>query len=205
MPGERDEKAVRIEDYAHNIGALIPFYDEQGGNSTRVYTLDGDTVEDSRTMRWILKKLAQHFAVDLESLRKRFGSYLGVTRGVPLPLREELVLIPFKFRKIIGDNDGAGGYVNLKAVERVEDFPAGDGLKSRIILRHNYVVPCYYSRKTVEQRLRAGELVSDKYKYSLRPYPDIKSFDGKAGELKINPDMLKIILDLMIHSFNLPG
>ena len=155
---------MKIEDYRDAIAALVPFYDEAGGNATRIFTTTGEVIEDRRTLRWIIRKLARIYAIDLEALRQNYGKHLYLSQGVPLPFSKRLVFVPLKFRRVIGENDGAGGYVNICAVEKVEDYSDGDAsYKSRIYLSGNQVIPCLFTRKTVERRLRSGDHAYERY------------------------------------------
>ncbi len=105
-------------------GFLVPLYEQDGGNATRIYTATGQIHEDRRTMRWVLRKIARIYSVDLERLRHNVGANLAVSQGVPLPLAPELVLAPLKLRQAIGANDGSIGYVNISAIEKFSGHAA---------------------------------------------------------------------------------
>ncbi|NLZ27441.1 MAG: hypothetical protein GX887_00570 [Firmicutes bacterium] len=152
-----------IGKYRERIAAVVPYYDEEGGNATRVYTIDGSTFADRRTTRWVIRRMARAFAVDLEALRQDYGQYLGISQGVPLPISEDLVMVPLKLRQVIGRNDGAGGYVNICAVQKVEKYPGEGIFKSRIHLTGGKCLPCVFNCKTVERRFCTGEIARERY------------------------------------------
>ena len=181
-----------FEEISDQISALIPFYDENGGNASKIYTKDGEVVSDKRTMRWVIKKIAKSYAVDLEALRQKYAKNLSVKQGVPLPFSPQLILVPLKLRSVMVDSDGAGGYVNLLSVQGVEDYSdeKNNNFKSLIYLEGEQTVPCIFSRKTVDSRLEMGKLTRERYLYYTGgggPSPMVKDGQGKS---EIPPDIL---------------
>jgi len=160
-----------VKEYAGEVAALVPYYDEEGGNSTRIYTLSGEVVEDRRSPRWILKMIARYFGADLEALREGYGEYLGCYHGVPLPLSEGIVLAPLRMRRIVGENDGASGYVNALLVRRVEPYGKScikeNEKQCCVVLEGEIQLPCLLKRGTVEKKIRSGILAYERYR-SLR-------------------------------------
>ncbi len=114
---------IMLEDYTDVLAALEPYYGSDGGNNTRIYTVTGEVLHEERTVRWLIKKLGKMHAVDLEALRSTCGQHLAMAQRVPLPISPEVVLVPMTMRRTIADADGASGYVNLGAVEKVEALP----------------------------------------------------------------------------------
>ena len=45
--------------WRENLAALLPRYDEDGGNCTRVCTTGGEVIHDRRTVKWNLRRLAR--------------------------------------------------------------------------------------------------------------------------------------------------
>ncbi|MFY9115321.1 MAG: hypothetical protein WAO23_08805 [Dethiobacteria bacterium] len=196
---------MNVENYRERIAALVPFYDEEGGNATRIHTLDGVTFTDRRTTRWIIRKLARIFAVDLEALRHNYGQYLGISQGVPLPINKDLVMVPLKLRRIIGKNDGAGGYVNICAVQKVEEYTDLDGFKSRIHLVGGQFISCIFNPKTVERRLCSGEIARERYigNHEGVGIPFMNSFavrEGEGNAEEMPPELLIAIGKLLWKS-----
>ena len=210
---------MHYENYRDTIAALVPFYDDGGGNATRIYTVSGEVMDDRRTMRWAIRKVARVFAADLEVLRKNYGNYLSLSQGVPLPFSDKLVLVPLKLRRVIGENDGAVGYVNVLAAEKVEDHPdpdkdkekdnekdnEKDKFKSIIHLTGNQAIPCFFTRKTAERRLRTGWFARERLLYSNNLQLD-KSLSCGSGMVKengggeVSPELLIAMGKLLLKS-----
>ncbi len=152
-----------MEQWKDNLAALVPQYDQSGGNATLIYTMEGEVGGDRRTVKWNLRRLARLYCVDLEATRCRFGSYLECRQGVPLPISTVLVLVPLKVRRPVGKNDGCYGYFNPAAVEDVAAGRAGNA-GSVIVLKGGYRVDCHYAPRTVSKRLKSGEFVLDRFR-----------------------------------------
>lgn len=166
--------SIQEIDINSSPAALVPFYGSDGGNATKVYTLNGKITEDKRTIRWIIRRIARAYSIDLEALRHNTGNHLSISQGVPLPLAPHLVLVPLKMRRTIGENDGTGGYINYYAVEKVtaindtenKDSEEENGFRSKIILKGGEVIPCLFTLKTLKRRLNTGKLAAETLFYS---------------------------------------
>ncbi len=147
-----------MESWHDNLAALVPCYAENGGNCTKIYTLNGEAALDQRTVKWNLRRLARRFCIDLEASRSRYGELLDWRQGVPIPFSAALVLVPLKIRCTVGKNDGASGYFNAAAVEV---FPGKgmEGFRSELLLPGGHRLGCCYTERTVKKRLKAGQLV----------------------------------------------
>ena len=142
----------------------MPYYNVGGGNATRIYTRSGQVLEDDRSPRWVLKVLARHFGADLEALRTVYGRYLGCTYGVPVPLTEGLVLVPLRMRRVIGENDGANGYVNIMGVKGVKPLTLNnEGQRSCVVLEGDIKLPCLLKHTTADKKIRLGKLAYERY------------------------------------------
>lgn len=151
-----------MDKWKESLAALVPYYDADGGNATAVYTIAGARETDRRTIKWNLRRLAKLYCLDLEAARSRYGLFLECGQGVPIPFSPNLVLVPLKVRCVVGKNDGACGYFNPAAVE-VAPGANQDNCRSALLLPGGYRISCCYTGKTVKKRLRAGEIVLDRY------------------------------------------
>lgn len=145
------------------LAAMVPTYSTAGGNATLIYTTDGTVIEDSRTVRWNLRRLARLYAVDLEASRRKQATLLHYTQGLPVPLSASLVLIPLKTRKPVGKNDGCHGYFSYAVIEGVTAAAAGERAKSVVMLSGKHSVPCLFLPSTVRRRIRDGALALERY------------------------------------------
>ena len=151
--------------WEEEFAALVPCYDENGGNATLIYSAGGAVEADRRSVKANLRRLARFYQVDLEAARRRYGQYLGRAQGVPLPFSLSLVLVPVKMRVPVGKNDGADGYVNPGAVQGcLEADPGEEPVRSFLLLKGGHRLPCYLKADTVNRRLKTGLLVHDHYR-----------------------------------------
>jgi len=157
-----------FENCIQSIIALEPCYGQHGGNTSRVYTSQGELIEDNRRVLTLLKKILRNYGYDLKELRKHYGGYLGCGQGVPLPISRNLVLVQLKMRQPLIENDGASGYVSATDVVKVSTLDTGsrsDQHKCLLHLTGGLTVPCCLTSRCVEKRLMNGRLALDHYRY----------------------------------------
>ncbi len=180
-----------FENCIQSIVALEPCYGPEGGNSTRIYTRQGDLIQDNRRLKTILAKMLKFYGYDLVELRNKYKNYLGCGQCVPLPISHQLALVPLKMRQPLVENDGASGYVSVadivKITEEESSSESGEQLKCRLYLNGGLIVPCCFTRQVVEKRLNQGRLVLDHYRYlhsqtgNLKPMPLITAEQVENG------------------------
>ncbi|HPZ42266.1 MAG TPA: hypothetical protein PK700_08000 [Bacillota bacterium] len=149
------------------LAALVPYYGQDGGNATFIFTTGGKIFEDRRTVKWNLRRLARLYSVDLEAARQNQEKYFHYSQGLPLPLSPALVLVPLKTRTAVGKNDGCHSYLNPSAVVSLEAVEQGE-VRTIILLSGEYRLPCYYTIKTVQKRLRDGAIALERYRAILK-------------------------------------
>lgn len=170
-----------MERWKDCLTALVPYYNQDGGNATLIFTDRGEIFEDRRTVKWNLRRLARLFCVDLEAARRNQGEYLHYRQGLPLPLSPALVLVPLKTRKGVGKNDGCHSYLNPSAVVRLAAADE-ENVRSIIVLPGELRLPCLYTLKTIRKRLRDGAIALEKHRAALLPglsMPEVSSRDYK--------------------------
>ncbi|NLC51375.1 MAG: hypothetical protein GX764_03600 [Firmicutes bacterium] len=174
MPHKKYKKRekINIALIQSEIAALVPIYCQDGGNGTGVMTTNGRCLSDKRSLRWFLRRLCRHLAVDLEALREKYGACIDRRNFVPIPLSPQLVLVPLHLRQPRIKGDRASGYVNLIAVKKVEEIKQRESehgqrqVKSALHLHGEHTVYCYYTTKTVNERLRMARIVLHYYEQS---------------------------------------
>lgn len=169
-----------MERWKDCLAALVPYYNHDGGNATLIFTCSGDIIEDRRTVKWNLRRLARLFSVDLEAARRNQGEYLHYSQGLPLPLSLNLVLVPLKTRKAVGKNDGCHCYLNPSAVVDLLEAKEQGNVRSIIVLPGEHRIPCHYTLKTVRKRLRDGAIALERHRAALLPgstIPQVSSQD----------------------------
>lgn len=162
-----------------NLAALVPYYSPSGGNCTQIYYQSGQVEEDKRTVKWNLRRLARSYCIDPEASRKLYGAYIMRHNDVPLPLSDSLILVSLKVRKVIGRNDGSNGYFNLSAIGEIK---ANNGGRkgTTVVLPGNISIISYFSKRTVEKRLKEGELIRERF---------ISKTLTKPGLLEVSKDV----------------
>ena len=168
-----------------DLAAIEPCYGKYGGNATRIYTTNGQVELVTYRLLTVLKQIIRHFGYDLVSLRRNYCAYFACGQSVPLPLCQSLVLVPIKMRLPHTGDDGATGYINLKAVEKIAttDQPAENGgEKCRIYLKGGQAVPSYISQKATEKRIAQGKQALDYH--NLKQSGSIYSTEQQAFMVK---------------------
>lgn len=179
-----------MERFKDRLGALVPYYDEQGGNATLIFTAGGEVLSDRRTLKWNLRRLARLYSVDLEATRGNLREYFHYSQGLPLPLSPSLVLVPLKTRRAVGKNDGCHSYVNPAVIVSLAAAAGGGIERSSILLPGDHLLPCRYTLRTVQKRLRDGATALERHRALLRP-PKGPDPDGYSALLK---DLARVLL-----------
>lgn len=138
------------------VAALIPIYQPNIGNGTKVVTEAGEDYVDGRTMRSVVKLLCKYYTIHVEYCREKYGRIINQRISVPLPIHEGLLLIPFKMRKPISSKDGACGYINLYAIQDLGEAEEG----AMVILKNGLEVHCLHRLKTVQQHINNAKLIA---------------------------------------------
>lgn len=185
------------------IAAIVPVYGESGGNSTRVYTMDGKVFEVDRRMKTVLKKIVNYFSKDLTQLSMKYGSLLQCSQSAPLPLYSRLVLVPLKMRRPQFEKDGATGYVNICAVTEITEPEPGmdETIKCLVHLKGGRNVPCCFSEKRTKRRLWLGKLAREYYlalhKEELDQNPGEVGGKAKAKALATLTEISRLLYELL--------
>lgn len=142
------------------IMAFIPVYVQLKGNCTLVYRAQGERDCLDVSLRSFLNHLAQEHFIDLRSIRKYYGSVLGIKNLVPIPLNYRNVFIPIKVRRPICRNDGSIGYINIEYIERTVENQG----ETIVHLRNNIKIKSLNSLPTVKKHIANGQIVKHLYR-----------------------------------------
>lgn len=155
-----------MESCIQYIAAIEPCYGAEGGNACRIYTRQGQVLEDRRRVQTILKRTVDFYGGSLITMRKNYGQYLGSRQSTPLPLNAHLVLVPIKMRCPLVDNDSVTGYVNACNVTGIEPLASAEKnreVKCILHLSGGLSVPSFFSTKKTEKRLLLGRLALNRF------------------------------------------
>ncbi len=136
--------------------AIIPTYDGENGNCTYIETMDG-RIKVRKTIKTVIKQFCGYHQLDLKESNKYYRDLLPIKVNLPIPLTPELVYVQLKLREPIGKDDGAMGYVKLKAIEKVIK-KNGDVF---IRLKNRTELQTFCTFETVDRQLHYGELVRE--------------------------------------------
>lgn len=139
-----------------HIAAIIPCYSATG-DTTKIFTTDGNTNTIAIRIRTIVRQLAASRATDLPALKKHTSYATHSSILQPLPLTTGLVLCPVKVRTPRVAGDTSTGYINyyaVKGVRKAESSP----YQSIIELSGGVRLPVLWTVSTVNKHLQNARL-----------------------------------------------
>lgn len=151
---------LNLEHSWQNVEALVPIYEENGGNSTKVYLEGGEKIVLSLKTKTVLKKLARVFAIDLSELRKKYGRLVGRRNSSPLPLHPNLILVPLKYREPLAKDEGASGYI---VKSKFASFCEVDKNKTEISFQDGSTLEFIQSLKSVRLMFAHAEVIEHEF------------------------------------------
>ncbi len=113
---------------------------------------------EGRTVPWLIEKLANHYSMNINKLRQRYGDMLHVKKHVTIPINNDIVMMPVKTRTAISPGETTVGYCNLLQVDHVceEEDPDSEAL-SVIVCRNGYKLKTLNTVETLRDKIRQGE------------------------------------------------
>lgn len=141
-----------------DISAVIPYYDKNGGNFTKIITKQGEEITDTRRVKTVLGELVKFYALDLTMIRRKYGSFICQRNIVPIPINSEVTLVPFKLRKPLYIKDGSLGYIVLEDIKETLEEQGSNGT---IILKNGTKVKTMESKKSCNKHINNGKIIKD--------------------------------------------
>lgn len=92
--------------------------EEEREVGTCILTGQGE-YRDPRGLAWLLTRIASYYGVSLTTLRRQYARYLGRSLHIPVPLAEDVVLLPLR----LGDEGGRPW--RLPPMVPGQEFPPG--------------------------------------------------------------------------------
>ena len=137
--------------------ALLPVY--TATDRAIVVTAEGEHKE-GRTVPWLIEKLANHYSMNINILRQRYGDILSVKKHVTIPINDNIVMLPVKTRSAIATGETTVGYCNLLQVDHVlEESEPGSAFLSTIVCRNGYKLQTLNTAETLRDKIRKGDQV----------------------------------------------
>lgn len=154
------------EAFKKGVMALLPEYIKDKGNCTIIWTVDGKVRVVDRTVKTVIKNMANYYQLDLKQLNKTYCKLLSIKRTPPIPFSRDNIFIGLKTRIPISKNDGAHGYVRLNKVKKVVE----KGKCSLIYMKNGPSIRAYYKKDTVDKRLKEGKIIEEVFINKNLPY-----------------------------------
>ncbi len=139
-----------------DILVMVPSYEGESGNCTRVF-LQEDVVVIRSTLRTFLRKLCSYHHFDLKASNNHYGKLVSARSNLPIPIDPDRIYIQLKVREPIGKDDGAMGYFKLKGIRKVF---SREGL-TFVRMENGVEHPCLCKLQTAKKQLRQGNLVRE--------------------------------------------
>ncbi|WP_350344120.1 hypothetical protein PRVXT_000494 [Proteinivorax tanatarense] len=178
---------IPVEKMSSNLLALQPQYLDGIGKVTKVYLNDEILILKNKPDT-LVTNIAGYLGTDLAALKKFCSHRLAAKNSLPLPLTPSLLLIPLRMIKPKFANDRATGYINLFAIEDIQERKGS----TAIILTGNNEVMSTQKFKTVKIHLVYARLIYREWQsHYINPY--VKEVD----ETLYNTAKLDLIRKLM--------
>ncbi|MCT4617853.1 MAG: hypothetical protein N4A62_00435 [Marinisporobacter sp.] len=146
----------KIEDMISlGICVLCPTYEKNIGNVTKIITGDGRSFIDQRKIKTVLKIIAKYHEVHIETYKEKYAKVLHQRLNIPIYLNKKLLLVPLKMRKPKFKKDGAKGYINLYAIEKIIEKETSTLVK----LKNNIEITVFNKLKTVQNQINKAKFI----------------------------------------------
>ena len=104
------------------FAAIVPFYDDYGQNSTCAILKDGSREYFRCSIKAYINSMLYELHLDPKAVNFWTYKILGTKLNTPVIIDDSLVLIPVKFRRAVGKQDGCFGYVNQNFIKEADDL-----------------------------------------------------------------------------------
>ncbi|MBS4535793.1 hypothetical protein GOQ29_09220 [Clostridium sp. D2Q-14] len=163
-----------------NLIAMIPVYVKNEGNSTRIILEKFQDMYINNRISTVLKVIANHYTVNLQSIRREYGKGIESKNMVPIPLNKRDVLIQIKTRIPVSKNDGSIGYFNLRYINSIIE----EGEKIFIRTIDNRDIEVLNKKRTIIRHINEGKVVRQIYNERLGSYIKEESLMYKTPATK---------------------
>jgi hypothetical protein len=141
------------------ISALLPVYTQGVGDTTQLFNLKGKDRIIHKKLKTVVKTLTSHYSYDLVALRKKYGKLIMQKHKIPLPLHQDLILVPFKVRYPMVKGDPTYGYINYRCIDKHMQVDK----HSKIILTNGIEITLLQSYNTTQRNILNAILVTEHF------------------------------------------
>lgn len=183
------------------IAAVVPKYEEGGGDMVEVITCDGVAAIYPHTVRWAIKRMALYYGIDLDAVKKHYKQMLNIKYNLPVPLAVDMILMPVKVRKPVVSGDSATGFINILQIDDVYEEQG----KAYIKFRSGQGMLVLQSINTVRAHIKEANMVRHDF---LRCYVERRERNSLWHEIREQYDMpatkgdIAIIADRLMMLMN---
>lgn len=142
--------------FKQDILVMIPSYERELGNCTKVYLNEEVKVVDY-TLRTFLRKLCAYYHFDLKASNRHYGKLISARSNLPIPIYPDTIYIQLKAREPIGKDDGAMGYFKLNCIRKIF---SKEGV-TFVRMENGDEHCCLCREETANKQLRQGNLVRE--------------------------------------------
>ena len=177
------------------VNAIIPIYQENRGDISIIIDKSNKEHRVNKKVKSVLNNIARLYHIDLIECRKKYSSIINKSNTLPIPINEEMTLIPLKMRKPIIESDGSVGYIRFEVVKSVN--PANE--KNTIItLDNDRIITCLVNYRTVCKNLKDTRIVKQEYMSSIRGESGdgIESFYDRAKSISTKADIALVLSEI---------
>lgn len=144
-----------LEQVKKEIAALLPSAHPEGGEATLLINAQGKKCLDRRSLRWILKRLASLYNLDLSAVKNNYGRLLGRKRYLPIPLSHKLIYLPLTLKTNTIPLAARLGYISLEEIISIKSSPEAH----IIVLQSGLELLCLNTLATIRRRRRDSKLL----------------------------------------------
>lgn len=143
--------------FKEEIIAILPSYIKDKGNCTVVWIKNKEPVIIEKTIKTTIKNMCRYYHLDLKSSNKTYGEILSIKRSPPIPFGRDKVFIKVKTRIPLARDDGAYGYINLSAIEKISSIK--ENKRTLVCLKNQQFLEVYGKIETINKNIKNGEIV----------------------------------------------
>lgn len=155
------------------VDAILPVYDQYGGNICHTLLSSGDTQTMPVTIYHLLEQWLRTFRLTTHGQRIWAQSMTGHRNLNPIVIHNNLTLIPIKVRDPISPKDGAYGYVKLSSIKGIDPYS--------ILLHSNTRILYLSSFQVLQNKILQGEYLQYKFNMELISLYNLSKTNNKEA------------------------
>lgn len=166
------------------LNYIMPEYIDNRGDCSRLKVDDKETILD-REVKLALRYLFKERFLDIDVIRKRCSRVVNQKHLTPLYLGRDEIIIPVKVRKPRAKFDAVRGYVNVKYIEKIQDWS--------LILKDKSCLKTLECKRCLTKRTKAAKLVEKDFDENENMRPMLK---GNMECAATREDVALVLLEI---------